>query len=284
MTIGIDGRCLSGRPTGVGRYVSNLLRELVAIESPEGFRPGYRVFLPARAPAPLPASARVTAQPLRLPALDNAFLWTHLRLPAHLARRRVDLLHAPFYTLPAVCPCPAVVTIHDLTFELHPEWFTPRARIAFRGFGRWSARRARHVLTVSERSRADILERYGLPASRVTAVPLAPDPRFRPVRDLVAVQQVRLRHRLEGDYLLHVGSITPRRNMARLLDAFSAVRRRARGLLLALAGASEPPSPPVEAEVRRRGLGDAVRMLGYVPEEDLPALYSAASAAVYPSL
>jgi glycosyltransferase involved in cell wall biosynthesis len=280
--------------------VKNLVHHMAALESEFGFR----LFMPASPVGPTGSSASpdgdddpagepdgiVERVVLGTPMLDrtslwnNVFVWNHLRLPIHLSRRPVDLLHGPFYTLPALCPAPAVVTIHDITFELHPEWYTRKARLAFTGFAAASARKARHVLTVSEHSRKDIITTYGLPPDRVTAVPLAPDPQFAPVEDRGVIAEVRRRYDLGEEYLLHVGSITPRRNIDRLLEAFAGVRRRAPHLTLVLAGRVEPPSPPVEVAIRRKGLTDVVRVTGYVRPEDLPALYAGAAAVVYPSL
>ncbi len=285
MTVGIDGRSMVVQPTGVGRYVRNLVRAMA------GRDPSIvlRLYLPAEPEGGLPDRAVesvILAPPLGAlaPRLDNVFSWNHLRLPAHLLRRRVDLLHSPFYTLPALCPCPAVVTIHDITFDLHPEWFTARARLAFSGFAASSARKARHVLTVSERSRRDIIDRYGIPPDRVTAVPLAPDPEFAPIEDAERLAAVRQQYDLGEEYVLHVGSITPRRNIDRLLDAFGTVLARAPHLRLALVGRVEAPSGPLEPAIESRGLSGSVRAIGYVAPADLPALYAGAAAVAYPSL
>jgi len=279
ITVGIDARSLVGQPTGVGRYVKNLVTHMAGVDP--GVR--FRLYVPTGDPPDGHLASEMEVR-LRTPLLDNAVTWTHMRLPIHLMRRRVDLLHGAFYTLPAFCPAPAVVTIHDITFDMHPEWYTRRARMAFNGFAAASARKARHVLTVSECSRRDIIRAYGIPPERVTAVPLAPDPSFTPVQDPEAVDAVKRRYDLGGKYLLHVGSITPRRNIGRLLEAFAAVRRRAPGLTLALAGRAEAPSPPVEVMIHRMGLGASVRAAGYVRQDELQALYSGAAAVVYPSL
>ena len=288
MLIGVDGRSLAGQPTGVGRYVKNLVTHMAALDPTLTLR----LYLPAGSTGAtgLNGAGRIETAMLGTPVLDrtalwdNVFVWNHLRLPAHLALHAVDLLHCPFYTLPAFCPAPAVVTIHDITFELHPEWFTRRARVAFGGFAAASARKARHVLTVSSRSRDDIIAAYRLDPSRVTAVPLAPDPEFVPITDPEILARVRSRYDLGPDYLLHVGSITPRRNIGRLLEAFATARRSRPGLTLVLAGRVESPSPPVEVEIQRKGLTGAVKVAGYVQPEDLPALYNGAAALVCPSL
>jgi len=284
-TVGIDGRSLVVQPTGVGRYVRNLVRAMAGKDPSIALR----LYLPAEPEGETldpSVESVLLAPPLGAlaPRLDNVFSWNHLRLPAHLLRRRVDLLHSPFYTLPALCPCPAVVTIHDITFDLHPEWFTAKARLAFSGFAASSARKARHVLTVSECSRRDIIERYGIPPARVTAVPLAPDPVFAPVADAERLAAVRRRYDLGEEYVLHVGSITPRRNVERLLDAFGQVLTRAPHLRLALAGRVEAPSGPLEPGIASRGLSGSVRGIGYVAPSDLPALYAGAAVVVYPSL
>jgi len=120
--------------------------------------------------------------------------------------------------------------------------------------------------------------------SRVTAIPLAADESFARVDDERRLREVRARHATGDRFLLHVGAISPRRNIPRLLEAFARVRAVAPDLTLALAGPVEPPSPPLEPLIARLGLDGAVRLMGYVPTADLPALYSAALAVVYPSL
>lgn len=280
--IGIDARSMAGQPTGVGRYVLNLVRAMAPMD--RSLR--LRLYLPQPLAGPAEpwhqlVETVVLPTPGGLGGLDNAFTWNHLRLPLHLARNPVDLFHGPFYTLPAWCPAPAVVTIHDITFDLHPEWFTRRARLSFSGFAAASARKARHVLTVSERSRSDIIERYGLPQDRVTSALLAPDPQF--IADAVGAVGSAAPASAGSPRILHVGSITPRRNIERLLEAFAQVRARVDAHLV-LAGRVEPPSRPVQPLIERLGLTDRVKVCGYVGGAELVELYRGASALVCPSL
>src|SRR5262245_4877065 len=213
----------------------------------------------------------------------NVLAWTHRDVPRLLRREPVALAHFPFYTLPLSLPCPAIVTIHDVTFSLHPEWFPLRARVAFGLFAPRAARRAAHVLTVSERSRRDIIERYGVPAGRVTAVPLAAGATFTPRSDEEIERAARL-HGLKRPYLLHLGSLHPRRNLDRLLDAFAGLGEEAANVTVVLVGRLERPYRALDPMIRARGLAGRVVHLGYVPDEDLPAIISGALALVYPSL
>ena len=294
-TIGIDARSMAGQPTGVGRYVLNLVRAMAPMD--RSLR--LRLYLPQPLEGPEEPWRRlvetvVLPAPGGLGGLDNAFTWNHLRLPLHLARNPVDLFHGPFYTLPAWCPAPAVVTIHDITFDLHPEWFTRRARLSFSGFAASSARKARHVLTVSEQSRSDIIERYGLRADRVTSILLAPDPVFTATVDAASGARgaagpaapgaaARTRIGAGEPFILHVGSITPRRNVERLLEAFARVRAKVDAWLV-LAGRVEPPSRPLQPLIDKLGLTDRVKVCGYVGGDELVDLYRGASALVCPSL
>jgi glycosyltransferase involved in cell wall biosynthesis len=274
----VDGRALLGEPTGVGRYVRNLLREMAAAD------PGSRfvVFLDREGEDGLPADGRIDRA--RLPGRRgrNILAWTHLHLPRLMRAHPVAVALFPFYTMPRRIPCPGVLTLHDITFTLHPEWFPLRARLNFAASAPGAARRAAHVLTVSECSRRDIVREYGVDPAKVTAVPLAPDPSFGP-RPPDVIEAACRRHGVRRPYLIHLGSLHPRRNLDRLLDAFARVPE-ARAVQLVLAGRLERPYRTVDPLVRRRGLEARVRHLGYVPEADLPPLVAGAEALVYPSL
>jgi len=280
-TVGVEARSMLGEPTGVGRYLRNVLREMLQLD------PSLKLILyfDRRGDDGLGENLRILRR-FREGGGMNAFLWTHRVLPGMLRRDTPPLMHFPFYTLPWSLPCPAVVTIHDITFTLHPEWFPWRSRVAFGLFAPRSARRAAHVLTVSECSKRDIVERYCVAPDRVTAVPLAAGETFSP-RPPEEIEAARRRHRLTHPYLIHLGSLHPRRNLERLLDAIAAVRRgggSAGEVTLALVGRVEMPYASVEPMIRARGLEGTVKHLGYVPEEDLLALLSGAVALVYPSL
>jgi glycosyltransferase involved in cell wall biosynthesis len=206
-----------------------------------------------------------------------------LTLSAELRAHPVDVLHVQF-TSPPFAPCPVVVSIHDLSFEHLPETFNRRSRAQLRFTVRRSARKAARVLALSEHARNDIISTYGIAPNLVTAIPLAAPAHFRPVEDETELQRVRQHYGITRDYILSVGSIQPRKNLARLLSAYQGLARtRSKDNLpqLVLVGKRAWLYRETLRAIEEYGAG--VILTGYVPEKDLPALYSGALCFVYPS-
>jgi glycosyltransferase involved in cell wall biosynthesis len=208
-----------------------------------------------------------------------------LTLSAELRKHPVDVLHVQF-TAPPFCPCPAVVSIHDLSFEHLPQTFNRRSRTQLRLTVRHSARRAAKILTLSEHTRRDVIETYGVEAEKVTAIPLAAPAHFGPVIDAKELQRVRHTYGIDGDYVLSVGSIQPRKNLVRLVKAYASLRGDRRGKSfpkLVLVGKCAWLYDETLRALEETGVRDSAILTGYVPESDLPALYSGALCFVYPS-
>ena len=208
-----------------------------------------------------------------------------LTLSAELRKHPVDVLHVQF-TAPPFCPCPVVVSIHDLSFEHLPHTFHRRSRTQLRLTVRHSARRAARILTLSEHTRRDVIDTYGIEPSRITAIPLAASDHFQPVADDRELQRVRHTYGIDGTYILSVGSIQPRKNLARLVNAYASLRDKyAQTELpkLVLAGKCGWLYDETLRALKQTGLERSVILTGYVPEADLPALYSGALCFVYPS-
>jgi glycosyltransferase involved in cell wall biosynthesis len=209
-----------------------------------------------------------------------------LTLSAELRRRPVDLLHVQ-YTAPPLAPCPVVATIHDLSFEHLPETFKRRSRAQLRLTVRRTARRATQLIAPSEFTRRDLIETYHISPHRISVIPLAASPQFRPVTEPGEVERVKRLYHIEGDYVLAVGSIQPRKNLVRLVEAYSLLRRR-RGRFklpqLVLVGKKAWLYGETLRRVEERGVADSVLLTGYVSEADLPALYTGALCFAYPSI
>jgi glycosyltransferase involved in cell wall biosynthesis len=202
-----------------------------------------------------------------------------------LRRNPVDVLHVQF-TAPPFSPCPVVVSIHDLSFEHLPQTFKWRSRKQLRITVRRSAREAAQVIALSEYARDDIINTYGVERERVSVIPLAAAAHFRPVKDEQELQRVRQTYGIEGEYILSVGAIQPRKNLRRLVAAYASLRRaRPEGNLpkLVLVGKCAWLYDETLRSIKDLEISNSVVLTGYVPETDLPALYSGALCFVYPS-
>jgi glycosyltransferase involved in cell wall biosynthesis len=273
MRLAVDARVLVHRPTGVARYLSGILGRLPALLRPED----DLELLVDRTPAKplLGESGRVTVLRWSLPGGDPA--WRQLRLPPFLWRRPPDVLFCPFYSAPLAAPCPTVVTIHDVSFAAHPEWFTHRARLAFSLVGP-SARRAGCVVTDSVFSADEIVGRLGVDPKRIEVIPPGLDDRWlEPVPDGER-RQARAWLGWDGPYLLHVGAVHLRRNVDVLVAAFARIAKTHPDLRLVIAGPAEPPAPDIDRQVSELALGERVVRRRWVPEELLRGMYAESAA------
>ena len=208
-----------------------------------------------------------------------------LTLSRELRRNPVDLLHVQ-YTAPPFAPCPVVTTIHDLAFEHLPETFNRRSWMQMRLTVRMTARRAAHLITVSEYSRRDISTTYGIAPQRITVTPEAAPPNFLPVDNETELRRIRESYGIQENYILSLCSIQPRKNLVRLIEAYSCLRGvRPEGKLpqLVLAGKRGWLDRETFSAAERNALGNDLLFTGYVAERDLPGLYSGAVCFVYPS-
>ena len=246
----VDADVLGRRRTGDETYVLNLLREL----PPVAERAGLRLAAVTRRPELVPDGV----EPLTLTVRSQELRMLR-SLPRLLRRTRASLVHTQ-YALPWRCPCPAVVTIHDLSFEHDPKLMGSWDRAVFRRVVPFSARRAARVLTVSERSKRDLVELYGLAPDAVVVTPNGVDPAFAPGA------------RGTRDYVLAVGGIQKRKNQLAALAAAQEV-----GLPLVVAGPVKDSG--VAAELRARG----ATLRGYVEQDELAALYRGAACLVQAS-
>src|SRR5438132_2160831 len=208
-----------------------------------------------------------------------------LTLSRELRRHPVDVLHVQ-YTAPPFAPCPVVATIHDLAFEHLPETFNRRSWMQLRLTVRRTARKAAHIITVSDYSRDDIVATYGIAPERITVTPEAAPPHFAPVENETKLKEIRESYGIERDYILSLGSIQPRKNLVRLIEAYLCLRRIRRDSKLpqlVLAGKRGWLDSETFHAADREGCGRDILFTGFVSERDLPALYSGAISFVYPS-
>ena len=208
-----------------------------------------------------------------------------LSLSLELRRHPVDVLHVQ-YTAPPSVPCPVIATIHDLAFEHLPETFNRRSWMQLRFTVRHTARRAARIITVSEYSRRDICKTYKIGPDHIVVTPEAAPAHFAPVTDETELRKIRQKYGIDSDYILSLGSIQPRKNLGRLIDAYSSLRSLRAGSKLpklVIAGKRGWLEREIFRAAERSKFGKDILFVGYVPEPDLPALFSGAFTFVYPS-
>jgi glycosyltransferase involved in cell wall biosynthesis len=275
LRVGIDGRAFTSPARGVRRYVTELCRALHALDAEVTL-----VVIGARPDAQLPVELSAVPELLALPTN----LGRHVSsLPIAIQRARLGVYHAPAYTAPLFGATPVVLTIHDVSYARQPAWYPYRRDPLRRAFYRHSACRAQQIITDSEFSRGEIVAAYGTNPQRMHVIPCGVSPAFHPAPrdrprplDLVPAEP----------YVLHVGDLHLRRNLAAALRAVIGVRRRHAGLAslgLVLAGADRGGGADLVREASRAGHQGAVLLAGVVTEERLLALYQHADAFVYPS-
>lgn len=279
------------RNAGVSRYMFTLLSGLAANEGAEGTL-HYTAFVnpveaeAARASDPARSGrVRMVAARWRTSAPARRIVWEQVALPGLLRKLRADVFHSPVNVLPSRLPCASVVTIHDLAFLRYPQYFRPARRVYQRRFTRRSARAASLVVTVSEATKRDVMEYFGVAESRIRVIHPAIDEDFRPQRDPATRASFRSRLGLPDRYILFLGTIEPRKNLLTLIEAYATLRAMDPDTPpLILAGAKGWYYQAVFDKVRALGLERSVTFAGYVDRNDQPLWYSCAELCVYPSL
>jgi glycosyltransferase involved in cell wall biosynthesis len=249
----------------------------------------YRLFYASPAGAPRHALPRLPSNfSVRQLPFDDIWLarvWQRAQapIPADWITGRIDLFHSPDFTLPPTRRgTRTLLTVHDLSFVRDPDSAVPVLRDYLNKVVPRSVARADHVLADSAATRADLIELYGTGAEKISVLYSGVNEVFQPVRDAAALQKARSRYGLgEAPFILAVGTLQPRKNYARLIQAFAQLGEA--DLNLVIAGGKGWMYEAIFAEVERLRLGQRVIFPGFVADDDLPALYSAASVLAYPS-
>jgi glycosyltransferase involved in cell wall biosynthesis len=291
--VGLNAQLLSltqtYRGAGINGYIYQLLRHLPAAEkdgSPGTPELSYTAFL-RDADFEAPPGLAVSRARWDTRGPWRRILWEQTYLAA--VTRKMDLVHGLAFAVPFMSSCPTVVTVHDLSFLRHPSAFRPFNRTYLSLITQASTRRAARVIAVSASTRQDVITLCGVPAEKVVVVPNGVTPEFSPA-DPAEVSAFRQRKGLPERYILFLGTLEPRKNLVRLLDAYALLHARAQG-------ASAPAVPPlviaggkgwfyqeIFARVSALGLIGQVTFPGFVPAEELPWWYRGAALFVYPSL
>jgi glycosyltransferase involved in cell wall biosynthesis len=267
MKIAIDTQTTLGQPTGFGFYVSNLVNELRKIKS------GHE-FLLIR-----PQSEKDFSTPLR-------FLWDQITFPRKAQRAGADLIHQPCFSTPFIFKGPRVVTVHDIISVLFPENLPFASRIFYSKWMPYSYRAATEVITSSQATKDDIKKVLHIPEEKITIIYLACDEEYKKKLPREAIQAVKVKYKLPEDYLLHIGTLEPRKNLSFLVDVFNEAIKdeKNQNLSLVITGKKGWYYQGLFKKIIKLGLQDKVVFTGYFDEKDKAALYQGSKIFVFPSL
>jgi glycosyltransferase involved in cell wall biosynthesis len=344
MKIGIDYTSAATQGAGIGRYTRELMRALLALPSPHQFSLFYAnpkaikhpernvvqskdaftdpLTDPHSSTSPQRGSAQNASFRIRhLPIHDKWLMrvWQRLQIPVpvELIIGKVDVFHSPDFTLPPTLPgVPTLLTVHDLSFIRDPNSAWPSLRDFLNQAVPRSVKRATHVLADSQATKDDLIELFGTPAEKITVLYSGVEARFAPIRDQAEIDRVCAKYQLPQPFILSVGTLQPRKNYGRLIEAFGQVVNaqhperspagaKSKDVLagdasfdsttfrsgrltpdwhLVITGGQGWMYETIFEQVKQSGLEDRVHFPGFVDDADLPALYSAADLFAYVSL
>ena len=275
MRFSVDAHAIGRHLTGNEVYVRNLLKEFSALDKTSKFI-AYVSVNEARDWIPDGFDHRMVAK--------NPYLRLGLDLSTQVRRDRPNLLHVQ-YTAPLGCPVPVVVSVHDVSFLEHPEYFTPPRALQLRCTVRRTVRSAARILTPSEFSRRAILRAYDLPQESVVVVPNAVSSDFRPRSREDAEAYIEQRHGIPAPFILTVGDLQPRKNHVGLIRAFTDLLRHYPHLPhhLVLVGKESWYASRVRRAAERSGLSERIHFPGFVSDEELMSFYAACQVFAFPS-
>jgi glycosyltransferase involved in cell wall biosynthesis len=279
MRIAIDVRKIND--FGIGTYLRNLIRHLPRFDAKNEY---HLLCYPQDAELLRSLSAAYHHYFVYAP---NYSLSEHWSIPLALRRIDADLFHAPHYVLPALVPCPSVVTVHDVIHLLFPQYLPSRFASRYARIMIGSAvKRARLVMTVSRASKKDLLGFFDVDESKILVIPNGIDPAMTRELTREEIERVRSRFQLTGRNALFVGNIKPHKNVERLIAAFALLRQDPAfsDVTLIVVGDDISKYPALRRKVEEHGLRTHVRFFGFVPEMTLVALYRVADLFVFPSL
>ena len=276
MRFAIDAHAIGRHLTGNEVYVRSLLRNFAALDQESDFVTYFSAEDAWQWTAERFQARQVSANP---------FVRLGVELPMRLRRDRPDLLHVQ-YTAPLGCPVPVVVSVHDVSYLVHPEYFPKARAMQLRWTVARTIRGATRILTGSDFSRDSIIEAYGEScAHKIMVVPNAAASGLRPISREHAASAVHQRFRITVPFVLSVGDLQPRKNQIGLIRAFAEMVRAYPQLAhnLVLAGKDTWFSPKVREAARHSGVAERIQFAGFVSDQDLLNLYNACDLFVFPS-
>jgi glycosyltransferase involved in cell wall biosynthesis len=275
MRIGIDIHTVGKKQTGNETYITNLVRELA------DSKPGdidYHLFYTKGDRLELQNTRQHEVRP------HNPLVRIPFSFPYQLLKNKIDIAHFQ-YVVPPLTPCKTVVMVHDISYEHFPEYFSALSRKRMQILIPYSARKSAHVMTVSEYSKKQIVEKYEIAEDKISVTYPGASANFKKIADAGWIAQKTLRFNFDKPYILAVGNLQARKNIVHLIEVYADLIKKGQiDLDLVLVGQLHWKGNKIEQAIERLKLGGRVKITGYVADDELIAIYNNAHIFAFPSL
>ena len=287
MRVAIDGKRYYLNSSGLGRYSRSLIDQLISIGDEENveiilYRPKGKVKFEPKSQSHL---TEITADYFFPGHIGNA-IWRFTKLPSLINNSRYDLFHGPTHVLPGKLKCPSVVTMLDLIFIRYPKYFKAWDRNYYRISFKKSAQLADHIISISEATKADLINYFGIKEDKISVI----YPGFDAVFSMLQQQkldEIKIKFKLPGDYILYVGNIEPRKNILKLAQAFNSLQESSyidKDVHLLIVGQMGWYYKEIIDGIDSLSSRDKIKLVGPIYGEDLAGFYHLASVMAYPSM
>jgi len=268
---------------GIGRYTRNIVNALAKLDAENYYTLVVSKDSPLEKLPPFPKNFQVKVLPFSERRLT--ILWHRLNLPLWVDRWAggFDLFHSPDFVLPPLANTPGLLTVHDLSFMKHPDGALPKLRDWLLKVVPKSVQCAAHILADSESTKTDLQDLLNVPAEKISVVGAGVDARFKPVTDTAILELVMEKYHLPKNFVLGLGTLEPRKNFTGLIAAFNQIADDEPDLHLVIAGGKGWLYEPIFAAAKTSPARERIHLIGFVADEDLPALYTLADIFAYPS-
>ncbi len=283
MHIGINYTSALRQGGGIGRYTRGLVNALARLDARNRYTLIVSKDSPLDALPSLPHNFTLKTLPLSERLLT--ILWHRLDFPLSIDRWAgpFDLFHSPDFVLPPLHRTPGILTVHDLSFMQHPDGAVPKLRRWLNKVVPDSVHRARHILADSQSTKEDLITLLDVAPSKISIVGAGVESRFKPIADASTLSSVRQKYRLPERFVLGLGTLEPRKNYEGLIEAFNLLQSDHPDLHLVIAGGKGWLYDSIFETAKKSPASSRVHLIGFVADEDLPALYSLAQVFAFPS-
>ena len=287
MRVAIDGKRYYLNSSGLGRYSRSLIDQLISIGDEENleiilYRPKGKVKFEPKSQSHL---TEITADYFFPGHIGNA-IWRFTKLPSLINNSGYDLFHGPSHVLPGKLKCPSVVTMLDLIFIRYPNYFKAWDRNYYRISFKKSAQLADHIISISEATKADLINFFGIKEEKISVIYPGFDAVFSKLQQQ-KLDEIKIKFKLPRDYILYVGNIEPRKNILKLAQAFNSLQESSyidKDVHLLIVGQMGWYYKEIIDGIDSLSSRDKIKLVGPVYGEDLAGFYQLASIMAYPSM